>query len=98
MSYHCFKCNREFLLSGGQRIGRRESCGSCGSDLHVCRNCSHHDRSAYNECREPQAERVLDKERSNMCDYFTPRSGGASATGEKQKGDHLKSLEDLFKK
>jgi hypothetical protein len=57
----------------------------------------HHDRSAYNECREPQAERVLDKERSNMCDFFRPYTGPARGSKGKGSTDYLKSLDDLFK-
>lgn len=66
--------------------------------MHVCRNCAHHDTSAYNECREPQADRVLEKERSNFCDYFTPRSGQAGRSGGLDTGAYVKGLDDLFKK
>jgi hypothetical protein len=52
---------------------------------------------SYNECREPQAERVVDKEKSNFCDFFTPRRSGAAA-GAPSKDDLLKKLDDLFKK
>ncbi len=97
MSYRCFKCGEPFVLSAGERVGRRDSCSKCGADLHTCRNCTHHDRSAYNECREPQAERVLEKERSNLCDYFNPRSGAAPDRGA-SKTDYIKGLDDLFKK
>ena len=66
------------------------------SDLHCCLNCSFYDLGAYNDCREPQAERVLDKIRSNFCDFFkfkqTGKSSGTADSGTKDK------LEDLFKK
>lgn len=108
MPYYCFKCQSEIELAGS-RAGRRDECPKCRADLHVCRNCSFWDPSAYNECREPQAERVLDKTSSNYCDYFEFRQGppapsragvpGASpgaAAGAKPKA--LKDLEALFKK
>ena len=41
--------------------------------LHLLRS-----RPRNNECRENQAERVLDKERSNFCDYFKPAKGGGA--------------------
>ena len=59
-------------------VSRRESCSRCGAELRCCLNCGFHDRSAYNECREPSAERVVDKDRSNFCDYFAPRVGAAT--------------------
>ena len=78
------------------RVGRGESCPSCGADMHCCRNCEFYDPAAYNECREPQAERVLEKDRSNFCDYFQLAEKDSSienkTTGTKKK------LEALFKK
>lgn len=53
-----------------ERVGRTDSCNRCGSDLHCCRNCRFYDPGAYNECREPDAERVVDSERANFCEYF----------------------------
>ena len=94
---NCFACDRAIELGPGERIGFRDDCDGCGSDLHVCRNCGHHDPSAYNECRESSAERVSDRERANRCEYFTPgdqRGGEAAAAGERGKN----ALEDLFKK
>ncbi|MBI1908752.1 MAG: hypothetical protein HYS22_01085 [Deltaproteobacteria bacterium] len=68
MKGSCFSCGRE--IESSDRIGRSESCPGCHADLHCCRNCEFYDPSAYNECHEPVAERVLDKERSNFCDCF----------------------------
>ena len=96
MSYHCFNCGSEIELTQDKRVGRRDECPSCSSDLHVCLNCKHYDQTAYNQCREPQAERVLDKDRSNFCDYFEFRSGDASKQTQSQS-DAKKALDDLFK-
>jgi hypothetical protein len=68
----CHRCRN--LLGMDDLIGRREMCPSCGADLHVCLNCRFYDPAAYNACREPQAERVLDKDRANFCDYFDFRT------------------------
>ncbi|MDQ5987643.1 MAG: hypothetical protein CSYNP_03388 [Syntrophus sp. SKADARSKE-3] len=73
----CHRCKK--LIDLDDRIGRREMCPSCGADIHVCLNCRFHDPAAYNACREPQAERVLDKDRANFCDYFDFRA----ETGQK---------------
>jgi hypothetical protein len=91
----CFACGRELPLRSGERVGFRDSC-ACGADLHVCRNCKHHDPAAYNECREPNAERVGDRDRGNRCDYFVPREGAATAGSS--PANPRASLEDLFKK
>lgn len=90
----CFSCGKELALPAGP-VGRRESCTHCGSDVRACRNCAHYDPRAYNECREVQAERVVEKERANFCDYFV--LGGASGDAQSSKSDVLKKLDDLFK-
>jgi len=62
----------------------------------VCKNCGFYEPKAHNECHEPQAERVLEKERSNFCEYFKPRTGGGSGAPTR---DALKAAaEALFKK
>lgn len=91
----CFSCGQ----SGNyEKVGRRDSCNSCSADLHVCYNCNFYDATAYNECREPQADRVLEKGRSNFCDYFSFRIGEAKGAKALAKSDKLKALDDLFKK
>lgn len=76
--------------------GRQESCSKCGKDTHVCKNCIFHDRAYNNECKEPQADRVVDKEKFNFCDYFKPKSD--SLGGAKSKSDLISAAEALFKK
>jgi hypothetical protein len=51
-------------------MGRRDSCPKCSQDSRVCLNCKFHDRSAYRECREEQAEWVKEKDRGNFCGWF----------------------------
>ncbi len=93
----CFACNAETPLAAGERIGFRDECARCGADLHACRNCAHHDPAAYNECREPNAERVSDRERANRCDYFAPADagGGVATRGRDEARD---ALEKLFRR
>lgn len=82
-------------LAAGDRVGFRDTCDGCGADLHTCRQCRHHDVSAYNECRESSAERVADRDRANRCEWFAPGDGGGA--GEGREGA-LSDLEALFKK
>jgi hypothetical protein len=93
----CHGCGAERELAPGERIGFRESCDACGRDLHVCLNCRFHDPTAYNECREPNTERVADRDRANRCEYFAP--GGAGAASDDSARESAKSqLDALFKK
>ena len=93
----CFACSAAVALASGERVGFRDACEGCGADLHVCRNCAHHDPSAYNECREPGTERVSDRERANRCEWFAPGAGGDAgvADAKARAGD---ALDALFKK
>ncbi len=93
----CFNCGAVLEVPSGP-IGRNTTCDKCDSDVRVCLNCQHYDPSSYNECNEPMAERVVEKNRANFCDYFalgSPSTRGA-ATGAKDNA--LKALDDLFKK
>ena len=92
----CSACDAAQDLAAGARVGFRAVCSSCGADLHVCRNCLHHDPGAHNECRESSAERVSDRERANRCDYFIPGDGGV--TGSAARSQALNELDSLFKK
>jgi hypothetical protein len=93
----CFDCGAGVEFASGERVGFRDTCDACGADLHVCRNCAHHDPSAYNECRETSAERVSDRERANRCDYFAPRDR-AGGSGADEGGKAREALDSLFKK
>lgn len=89
--FHCGKVN-EF----SERVGFRDECESCGEDAHVCKNCRFYDRNAYNECTEPSADVVLEKERANRCEYFEPN--GRKDGSREAKDDLLSAAEALFKK
>lgn len=85
------------LVAGrpGGGVGMRDACPGCGADLHVCRNCAHHDPGAYNACREPGAERVLDKERANRCDLFAPGEGEGAGNAEAGDAARQRAREEL---
>jgi hypothetical protein len=89
----CWSCNKTIDANNYHRLDR---CDSCGKDTHACRNCEFHDRAFNNECTESQADRVVDKEKSNFCDYFKPsgRAGGNAASKDALKA----AAEALFKK
>jgi hypothetical protein len=93
---HCGACGTSIEFASGERVGFRDACPRCSCDLHACRNCNHHDPGAYNECREPNAERVSDRERANRCDWFAPRTGAPAATPDPRAGAQA-ALAALFK-
>lgn len=90
----CHKCGERMTFQ--ERVPLREECPKCTEDAHVCKNCSFYDPKVYNECREPQAEVVMEKDRANRCEYFQPGKGG-KASGP-NKNDLLAAAEALFKK
>ncbi len=81
-------------------VGRSARCPHCGAEVRCCRNCRFHDLSAYNECSEPSAERVLEKDRANFCDYFSPGASGHGSCAPKADAatGGLSELEKLFRK
>ncbi len=93
---HCGACGTAIEFGSGERVGFRDACPSCHGDLHACRNCAHHDPGAYNECREPSAERVADRERANRCEWFAPRTGAPVPSRDPQASAHA-ALDSLFK-
>ncbi|MEW6268876.1 MAG: hypothetical protein AB1689_06210 [Thermodesulfobacteriota bacterium] len=66
--------------------------------MRVCRNCAFYSPGMHNDCREPSAERVADKERANFCEYFA-LDAVRGATGPGQRSDDARAaLEALFRK
>jgi len=90
----CAFCNQEIEFEG--RVSRNDACPKCGRDLHCCLQCKFYDLGAYNECKEVLAERMVDKERANICEYFFLNGAKESESG--RKAIAKKALEDLFKK
>ncbi len=90
----CAFCHEEINLKG--KVMRRDTCPHCGRDLRCCIQCRFYDPHAYNECREVMAERILDNERANTCEYYAPK-GSVYQTGNPTE-DAKRALEALFKK
>jgi hypothetical protein len=71
MLFHCWTCGSRIEYPPGSRVGRRDTCPKCDSDLHSCRNCQFYDPIKNNQCAEPQARLVRDKESANRCEFFS---------------------------
>ncbi len=90
----CSFCGKEIDVE--DKVSRNDICSYCHKDLRCCKQCKFYDPHSYNECREVTAERVVEKERSNFCDYFIFK--GSSQEKVNKKEDAKKALEALFKK
>ena len=99
MLFHCWKCGGRIEYPTGSRVGRRDICPKCNSNLHSCRNCRFYDPSKNNQCAEPQAEWVREKESANLCNYFAPNPAlFASGDSPASKADETKQkFDSLFK-
>jgi hypothetical protein len=69
--FRCFRCG-ESLAGLTPPFSRRDECPSCSVHLHVCRMCEYFDATVPRQCREDDAEEVLEKERVNFCEWFKP--------------------------
>lgn len=89
----CWSCGQSLLAADYAREGR---CPSCGKAAYACRNCRFHAPGRANDCLEPVAERVIDKERPNFCDLFEPAVRAAVPAAP--AADNLRAAaEALFK-
>jgi hypothetical protein len=95
VSLTCYKCGTPLSETLKVMVGRRDTCPKCMTDLRCCKMCVFYDTKAYNDCREPQADRVQDKEKANFCDYFKIGSG---TNPDKDRQDALAKAAALFKK
>ena len=96
----CHHCGKEVkLLSGLQRT---DSCPFCISDLKCCLNCRFFDPGVSHECREPQADWVVEKSRANFCEFFefreTSSLGRPGASSQASADQARAAFDSLFRK
>jgi len=98
MSYQqsgtCWHCGH--TLNDGD-YARDHYCSSCGKPTLACRNCEYFSTSAPNQCREPVADPVSDKERSNFCGYFKAIARNIESQNRPTEEDLKAAAEALFK-
>lgn len=95
VSLVCWKCGadlKEILVP----LSRDAQCQICEADLHVCYMCRFFEKSKYNQCREPLAEQVRDKDKSNFCDYLKLRENAYDAVAKGVSDQARDNLEDIF--
>ena len=90
--FACWKCGEQ-LKDVILPMSRREECGKCRSDQHVCKMCEFYKNS---RCDEERAESVSDPERANFCDYFKPSSGAFRDADLEKAREAKRKLAALF--
>lgn len=94
----CYKCSAPFDIKVGHKAHRSDVCSSCNNDIKCCRNCLHYNPAAYNQCKENQAERVVDKERANFCEFFNMKAASSSESKDQDPKAAMKAkLDALFR-
>jgi hypothetical protein len=96
MSAKCYNCKTELDYIVGKDLGRGENCISCFASLRCCKMCRFYDTSAYNDCREPTADRIVEKEKANFCDHF--KLSGPKINNNSEVDSALDLANSLFKK
>lgn len=90
----CHSCNKDLGLAPEQKILRSEECPYCYASIHCCKMCKFYDPTTYNECRETSADRIVEKDKANFCDYFILKGSGGSGN---EKEDLMAAANALFK-
>ena len=91
----CFRCGAS-LAAMSLPLSRQDECPECSVYLHVCRMCINFDPAVPRQCREDGAEDVIEKDRVNFCDWFTPNEDAFDAAGKSQADIAKQSLDTLF--
>ncbi len=90
----CYRCGTAFE---GDRVPLREVCSRCGAFLHCCRNCDFYAPGVANDCREPGAPQLQDKEARTFREWFRPGTGSRPGT-DVGVVDARAALRALFRK
>jgi hypothetical protein len=90
----CYSCDKKIELIE-ENISRREECPHCEAALRCCKMCEFYDERSYNECREPAADRITEKEKANFCGFFKI---GQGINRNQERENALSAAAALFKK
>lgn len=65
----CWKCGQALSVL---KITFRTLCDQCNASQHCCKNCKFHAKGKPNECLVPGTELVVDREKMNFCEEYSP--------------------------
>lgn len=91
----CCYCKNELDIR--EKPSRNDTCPFCGADLKTCMTCRFYEEGAYNSCREPRAERVVEKDKANFCEYFEFRDSQVEQIKSKAQ-EAKRKLDEIFGK
>jgi hypothetical protein len=90
----CYSCGAQWTEQ--EAPGFSVTCEKCGEFLHCCRNCRFYAPGQHNDCREPQADPVRDKDTRNLCEWFQFADRDARGEGDDRASAAKAKLEALF--
>ena len=91
----CWKCLNH--IDDSISVFRSSVCPVCGVDLHSCRNCRFYSPGSHYDCHETVDELVVDKERSNFCEWFSiAKTFSGSVKDNLSKSDAKAAFDKLF--
>ena len=94
----CWNCSKNTGIKG--RVTRNDFCPHCQADLRCCRGCKQFDPTRRFHCREPIETSIVNKEKSNFCDFYQVREAYKTAGGvsyqKDTKDSKKKRFDDLF--
>ena len=82
---YCVFCDAE--LAADFRVMRNTRCPHCDAYLHACVQCRFHEPTLHNQCLEPEAEFVRDRQKANFCEFFALAGARAAARVEPGRSD-----------
>lgn len=91
----CWKCGAA-ITDLPMPLSRLAECRACHTELHVCKLCEFFDPHIADQCREPVADFVKEKEHANFCDYFIPVPNAYIPKDNSQSNAARTDLETLF--
>ena len=94
-SITCYACHKELDIEAKAKIHKSSECDFCYADLRCCKMCELYSPTSYNECRETGADRIIEKEKANFCDFYVLK--GRAEDKNKVKNDLDSVANALFK-
>ena len=91
----CYRCG-ESLEKLSLPLSRRDECPACTVHVHVCRMCIYFDPTAVKQCREDDAEEVIDKVKVNFCEWFKPSANAFDPARASTEAKARSALSALF--
>jgi hypothetical protein len=81
----CALCDAE--LAADLRIGRESTCPHCDGYLHACIQCRFYEPTLHNQCLEPEADYVGDRQKANFCEFFQLAGTRGSSKSDSGRAD-----------